>query len=186
MKDEDQVLPWACESCGHTLKDSPFITYECCPECDSEAFYHGSIESVIHIHDLAQDEDGEDVYLNHDPISAMAKREQERRRQMLTPKWNEEIKAEVEKHIIDGRDSKLTLEELAVPWMEWTIAMFAEIQSLQQQNKQLIEALNFYAREDIYEIQEGEYYSQIWVDEGFKARHAIQGGTSNGTSNNND
>jgi protein-arginine kinase activator protein McsA len=36
-------LPWKCDDCGHSLADSPFVTYVGCPECESENFFHGSM-----------------------------------------------------------------------------------------------------------------------------------------------
>lgn len=37
------MLPWECEECGYKCEDSVFITYNNCPECGSECFYHGSL-----------------------------------------------------------------------------------------------------------------------------------------------
>lgn len=52
----------------------------------------------------------------------------------MTPnKFSEETMQQVNKHIIDGRESSMSLNDLLMPWQEWTLAMYNEIRSLQQQ-----------------------------------------------------
>lgn len=51
------MLPWECEDCGKTLQDSPFVTYEECPDCGSTSFYHGKlIEENIEEYNIFDDE----------------------------------------------------------------------------------------------------------------------------------
>lgn len=38
--DEHGNLKWSCNSCKHVWYDSFFITYEYCPECESEDMGH--------------------------------------------------------------------------------------------------------------------------------------------------
>lgn len=52
------LLPWECEDCSHSLQDSPFVSYESCPKCNSEYFYHGSmIQEDIEDYNIYDDED---------------------------------------------------------------------------------------------------------------------------------
>lgn len=57
QRGEYKMLPWECEDCGKTLQDSPFVTYEECPDCGSTSFYHGKlIEENIEEYNIFDDE----------------------------------------------------------------------------------------------------------------------------------